>query len=177
MWKRTSDGWDRIRNLCQMMNKTTVDGRNQWRTTHTRWCPDSDYGRDRWWHPYEMMHETTADRWDPWRTTRTEDEKKNYWWMRQNKASIPDDVRNNRWWIRPTRDHAYQVMYNITVSGRDRSRIHEKWWTKQLLMDETNEGIPMPDDVQSNCWWTIQMMESIPDDARNNCWWMRPIKE
>ena len=44
-------------------------------------------------------------------------------------------------------------------------------------MDQTNQGLSIPDDVQNNCWWTRQIKKSIPDDARNNCWWMRPTKD
>ena len=54
---------------------------------------------------------------------------------------------------------------------------HTRWCTKQLLMDEINEGLPIPDEVQNNCWWMRQIMESIPDGVRNNCWWMRPVKD
>ena len=27
--------------------------------------------------------------------------------------------------------------------------IHTRWYTKQLLMDATNEGLPIPDDAQT----------------------------
>ena len=35
-------------------------------------------------------------------------------------------------------------------------------------MDETNEGLLIPDDVQNNCWWMREMKKSLPDDLRIN---------
>ena len=60
--------------------------------------------------------------------------------------------------------------------GERTQGIHARWCTKQPLMDQTNEGLTIPDDVQSNWWWTKQMKNSMPDDAGNNLWSMRPMK-
>ena len=49
--------------------------------------------------------------------------------------------------------------------------------TKQLLMDQTKDGLSIPGEVQNNCLWTRQMNDSIPDDARNNCWWIIIMKD
>ena len=54
--------------------------------------------------------------------------------------------------------------------------IHNRWSTKQLLMDDT-KGLPIPDDVQNNFWWTRQLKEFTPDDVRNKWWWMRPMND
>ena len=53
--------------------------------------------------------------------------------------------------------------------------IHTRWCTKQLLIDETNEGLPISDDVQNNCWWMREMKESMPEWRNVNGWDQRRI--
>ena len=120
----------------QMMYETTVDGPEQRRTDHTRWCTKQ-----------LLMVET--------------------------KKSIPDDARNNCWWMRPMKDFPYQIVYKQLLMDERAERIHARWRTKQLLMDQTKKGHSIPDEVQNNFWWTRQMKESIPGDVQNNCWWWK----
>ena len=108
---------------------------------------------------------------------------------------IPDHVQNACSWTRKMKN-PYQIMYETTADGWNQWRtaytrwytkqllmddkdegIHNRWCTKQLLMDEVNEILPIPDDIQNNCWWMREMKESIPDEARNNSWWMRRMKD
>ena len=119
MWKRTNDGWDRIRNLCQMVYKTTVDGIYQWRTTHTRWCADqllmdeTDDGiHTRWCRKQLLIDETNEELHIP------DDAQKNCWWTRHNKESTKAYVRNHCRWMRWLKYYAYQMMYKTTVDVR-----------------------------------------------------------
>ena len=78
----------------------------------------------------------------------------NCWWMRQMKESITDGVRNNCWWMRPMKDYTYQMKYKTTVDGmRQIKESIPDGIRKKLLVDETNEGLPIRDVVQNNCWW------------------------
>ena len=173
----TVDGRDSWTNPCQMMHKTNVYGWDQWRTANTRWCTDQllmdktdDSFHTRWCTKQLLIDNTSEGLHIP------EDVQKNNWWMRQNKESIPDDVRNNCRWMRLTRDYPCHMMYTQLLIDKTDERIHARWCTKQLFMDEASEGIPVPDDVQYNCWWKTQMKESMPDAVRNNCWSMSAMK-
>ena len=75
-----------------------------------------------------------------------------------------------------TNDTRWSTKKQLLMDETDEG-IHAWWCTKLLLMDETNERLPIPDDVQNNCWWMRQMEESILDGVRNNWWWMRPMKD
>ena len=55
--------------------------------------------------------------------------------------------------------------------------MHARWCTKQLLMDATNEELPIPDDEQKNCWWMREIKDSMLDDVWYNCKWMIPMKD
>ena len=88
----------------QMMYKTTVDGWDQWRTTHARWRRTTVDGWDRWRNPYQMAYETAVNGWDQWRTTHT--------------------IRGTKhcWCMRSMNDYPQQLMYKTTVYGWDRWR-------------------------------------------------------
>ena len=150
-----------------MMLETTVNGWDERMTTHARWCTkqllmdERDEGINNRWrinscscmkrmkdYTYQMVYKTTC------------------WWTKQMMESIPDDARSKCWWRRPTK----QLLKLKTDEG-----INIRWCTKQLLIGNTNEGLPIPDDVQNSCWWIWEMKESMPDDAQCNCWWMRPM--
>ena len=160
------------------MYETTVDGWDQWKTTHT-----SDVYNNCWW--TREMNESIRDDvhnncwWVIQMNESIPDElQTNCSWTRQRRESILDDVRNNCWWTRLMKDYQYQTVYKITVCGWVRwGNLYPRWCAKQLLTDKTNEGLPIPDDVQNNCWWMRQMKKSIPDDVQSNCWWMRQMKK
>ena len=46
----------------------------------------------------------------------------------------------------------YRRFAEQLLMGETEQWIHTRWCSKQLLMDDANEGLPMPDDVQNNCW-------------------------
>ena len=178
MCKTTVDEWDRWRNPYQMMYETTVHGWEKWRTTHTRWCmkqllkDERDEGiHARWCTKQLLMDETSEGLPIP------DGAQNNCWWAREMKESIPDGVRNNCWWMRPMKNYPHPMRYKTTVDGWDRCRKPYQMGTKQLLMDETNEGLPISDEVQNNFLWMRQMKKSIPDGVRNNCLWMRPMND
>ena len=177
-YKTTDDGWDRWKNPYQMVYETTVD---EW---------------DRWSNPYQMMHKTTVDGWNQWGNTQTTwgtkhmlmDETgegihtrycaKQVLMDETNEGiPIPHEVQNNCWWMTTDERVHTSMMYKTNVDGWDRQRNPYHMMTKQLLTDETNEGLSIPDEIQNNCWWMRQMRKSIPDSVQNNCWWLRPMKD
>ena len=69
------------------------------------------------------------------------------------------------------------MMYETPVDRWDRWRTpYSRWCAKQMLMDETDVGLHIPDDGQINCWWVRLTMFFIPDDVWNNCRWIRPMR-
>ena len=70
---------------------------------------------------------------------------------------MPDDVQNNCWWIRQMKEFIPDVVRKLFMDETDEG-IHTKCRKKQLLMDKTNEGLPIPDDVQNN-WCMIREMK------------------
>ena len=161
------------------MYETTGDGWDHWRTTHTRWCTIQLLMED----TDEEIHATWCTK-QPLMDERNEGIAKSY------------EAQNNFWWMRSIKDYSYQMMRKTTVDARDRWRnpcriiyettvdwwgqcrnIHTRWCTKQLLMDETDEGIH-----SRSCTWQLLVNEAndvlcIPNDVRSNWWWTRPMKE
>ena len=213
------------------MYDTTVDGWVQWRATNTRWCtkqllmdekdeesipddvrnncwwmrPMKDYphlkvyettvdGWERWSSTYQMMYETTDDEWEQSRTAHTRWCTKQLLMDETDEGILPDNVWNNCGWMRPMKNYPFQMVNKATGDGRETSNIHTRWCTKQLLMDEKDDGIhtrwctkqlsmdenneelPIRDGAQSTKLMN-EREEIIPDDVRNNCWWMRPMKD
>ena len=183
------------------MDDTTVDGWDQWRTTHTKWCKKellidaTDGGchtrwctRSCWWMrltkdnhvtwcaKHLLMKHTDEGVHTRWCTKQLlmdetneglpipDDVHCNCCWTRQMMVSIPDDGRNDCWWVRQRKDYPYQMVPKTLFMDdidevihtrwcnrncwwmRD-EEIHIRWCTKQLLMDETNEELLIPDDV------------------------------
>ena len=193
MYKTTVDGWERSTNPYHMMYETTVEGWNQWSITHTRWhtkqlfIDERDWGIHARWCTKQLSTDETNDG-----LPIPDDIQNNFWRTRQTKESTPDDVRINCWWLRPVKDYRYQMMYKTTVDGWNQWRTthtgwctkqplvdetdeenHTRWCAKQLLRGESNEVLPIPDNIQNNCWWMREMKKPIQDDVRNNCLWIR----
>ena len=178
------------------MHETTVDGWNQgrtnapedvqnscWRMRQVKESIPNDVRNNCWWMrpikycSYEMMYKTAVDGCDRWRTTHTRWCSKQLLMEEKDKESMPNDVRNNCWWLSWRKGYPYEMMNETVADGRYRWRIQTRWCRKQLLMDEPNEGLSIPEDVPNNWSWVRQNRESIPDDVRNDCWWMRPTMD
>ena len=137
----TVDVWENSRNPYQMMYEATVDGSDQRRTYHTRWCTkqlvmdktDEEFHAG-WCTKQLVIDETNEELSIP------EDVQNNRWCMIPNKEFIPDDVRNSCWWMRPTNGYSYQIMYRATVNGWERCGIHTRW-------------------CRNTCWWIRKMRD------------------
>ena len=176
----------------QSIYKTTVDRWDHWRTTYTRWWTkqllmvESDEAINaRWCTKQLLMDEADEVIHTRWCTNKLS--------MDETNEGPPKPEIYKTTVYRWERRNPYQMMCESTVNWWDHWRTtYTRWYTKQLLMDEsdewvlarwytnppftdeTNGGLPIPGDVQNNCWWMREMKESMPDDVRNNCWWMRP---
>ena len=53
----------------EMMPETTVDGRDQWTITHTRWSKKQQLMDETIRKPYQMKYEAIVDGWDQRTTT------------------------------------------------------------------------------------------------------------
>ena len=181
--KTTIDGRSRRWNPYQMMYETTVDGSDQSRTFHTRWCTNQLLmdKTDEEYHSgctKQLWIEEADERIHTRSCT-----KQLLMDVANDGLPIPDDVQTT---IdgRENGRNPCQMMYETTVDGSAQRRTYHTWWctkemmmdetdkeihtrwcTKQLLMDETNEGLPMPDHVQT----TVDGWESW----RNPCQMMQ----
>ena len=93
--------------------------------------------------PYDVRR--NVDGWDQWRTTYIR------WGTTRLLIDETDEgihsrqctkQRNNRWWMSPIKNYPYKMIYETTADEWDQRRTtHTRWYTKQLLMDEKDEGI------------------------------------
>ena len=144
-------GWERWMNPYHMRHETTVDGRDERRTTQTRWCRKCLFmdERNEGIHTESctkqlLMNETNEVQPIPDYLQNT------WWWTRQVKEFIQDDVRTtvDGWEQRRTTDTRWCIK-QLSMDETD-EWVHTRWRTKQLMMDEKNEGLPMPGDAQNN---------------------------
>ena len=130
MCKWTIDGWDRVRNLYQMMCETTVDGWERW-TTHTRWCTKQ-----------LLMDESEKIIHARWCTKQLLTDEAYEW------IPMPDEVRNSCWWMRAMKEYPHLMMYKTIVNVWDNKESTPDDVWHHFLMDEIVEGLLIPGDVQ-----------------------------
>ena len=187
MCETTVDGWDQWRTTLsrwctkQMLMEETdegihtrwctrqllSDGWEQRITTHTRSCikflimdETSEGIHSRSYTKQLLMDETDEGIHTRWCTKQLLMDETN------ERLPVLDDVQHNWRWTRQMKN-PYQMIHETSLDVWDQWKIthtrrctkqllmdernegiHTRWVKKQLLIDSTNDGLPIPDDVQ-----------------------------